>query len=121
MKAPSPIEMIEAHQKRLDDAQLIPDDIPLMQLADMVVRGKMKLSQPQLRLLIELLPFHAPKLQAVANLQFNFAIELDKKILERSQRPLKLIEASPVSTNTEPSQVSTEVMKKPFVQMRRRV
>jgi hypothetical protein len=117
-KVTAVLDQIEAQQQ----TTAIPDDIPIMQLADMVVRGKMKLSQPQLRLLIELLPFHAPKLQAVANLQFNFAIELDKKILERSQRPLKLIEAraEPVSTNT-PNEVSTEVMKKPFVQMRRRV
>jgi hypothetical protein len=29
-----PSELIEAHQKRIDDAQLIPDDIPLMEIAD---------------------------------------------------------------------------------------
>jgi hypothetical protein len=34
----------------------ISDDIPLDEIADKVVRGKLKLSPPQMRLLIELLP-----------------------------------------------------------------
>jgi len=45
---------------------IIPDNIPLMQLADMVVRGK--LSPSQMRLPIELLPYHAPKPTAVAHI-----------------------------------------------------
>jgi hypothetical protein len=46
-------------------------DIPLLEFADSVVRGKMKLSPPQMRLLIELLPYHAPRLTAVATAELN--------------------------------------------------
>jgi len=35
----------------------IPDDVPLDQLAEQVVRGKVKLGREQLRMLIELLPY----------------------------------------------------------------
>ena len=44
----------------------IPDHISITELAEDVVRGKRKLSQPQMRMLIELLPYYAPKLTAVA-------------------------------------------------------
>ena len=44
--------------------QIIPDDIPLMELADKVVRGKVQLSPQQQRMLIEMLPYIAPKLSA---------------------------------------------------------
>jgi hypothetical protein len=40
----------------------IPDDIPLIELADQVVRGKIKLNPQQMRMLIEILPYMAPKL-----------------------------------------------------------
>lgn len=109
-KVTAVLDQIEAQQQ----TETIPDDIPIMQIADAVVRGKMKLSQPQMRLLIELLPYHSPKLLAVANMQFNFAVELDKKIEERSQRPMKLIEAQPV-----PTQLPPEELKKPFSRLRR--
>src|SRR5215469_14848007 len=46
-------------------AEPIPDNIPLPELAEQVVRGKVKLSPPQMRMLIELLPFYLPKLSAV--------------------------------------------------------
>jgi hypothetical protein len=49
----------------------IPDDIPLIELADQVVRGKIKLSPQQLRMLIEILPYHAPKMAVVANVGAN--------------------------------------------------
>ena len=76
------LNQIEAQQQ----TTTIPDDIPIMELADAVVRGKMKLSSPQMRLLIELLPYHAPKLTAVASAELDgrsFAALLDKAI-ERS-------------------------------------
>jgi hypothetical protein len=112
-KVTAVLDQIEAQQQ----STAIPDDIPLMQLADMVVRGKMKLSQPQLRLLIELLPYHSPKLTAIASSVMDsqsFGALLDRAI-ERSRQPLKLIEAQPVET------VSSEVMQKPFARMRRRI
>lgn len=117
MKEPSPIELIEAHQKRLDEAQIIPDDIPIMEIADRVVRGKLKLSQPQMRLLIEMMPYHSPKLTAVASAQFDsqsFAALLDRAI-ERSRQPLKLIEAQPVPTEHPASELNKGPM------LRRRV
>jgi hypothetical protein len=41
------LDQIEAQQNE----QIIPDDIPLLELADMVFRGKVKLSPPQMRML----------------------------------------------------------------------
>lgn len=74
----------------------IPDDIPLTQLADMVVRGKVKLSPPQMRMLIEMLPFVAPKLTAVAHLHEGetFAVRLEKCIArsDKVRHQPKLIE-----------------------------
>jgi hypothetical protein len=65
----------------------IPDDVPLIELADMVVRGKVKLSPAQQRMLIEMLPFVAPKLTAVAYMREadTFAMRLDT--LHRAKQP----------------------------------
>jgi hypothetical protein len=81
----SPAELIEAHQQRLE--------LPIAELAEQVVRGKVKLTPPQMRMLIELLPFHMPKLSAVGVGYLNdntFAQRLDRAI-DRSER-VKLIE-----------------------------
>ena len=72
--------------------EVIPDDVPLMELADRVVRGKIKLSPPQQRMLIEMLPYIAPKLSATAITTMNgqsFAEALDRCIA-RSKAPLAL-------------------------------
>src|SRR6516225_1768672 len=78
----------------------IPDDIPLDQIADSVVRGKLKLSPPQMRLLIELLPYHKPKLTAVAHFQGSFYEALERAIEKRANRPPPslLIEGKAVET-----------------------
>ena len=100
---------------RRQEPEPIPDNIPLLELADRVVRGKLKLSPPQMRLLIELLPYYRPK-QAVAHFQGSFAEALERAIERRANRPPPLlIEARPVPV--EPA----EVLKKPFPRMRRRV
>ena len=60
-------EFVDLSSKQiLVEDEVIPDDIPLMELADKVVRGKVKLAQQQLRMLIEMLPYIAPKLSATA-------------------------------------------------------
>jgi len=93
------LDKIEA-QQREGEASLVPDGMTLMDLADAVVRGKVKLSPQQMRLLIELLPYHLPKLSAVAVGHFNgtdFATQLDRAI-QRSAAgpPIKLIEAQAI-------------------------
>ena len=96
----------------------IPDDISLLELADSVARGKRKLSPPQMRLLIELLPYHAPRLTAVATAELNgnsFAELLDRAI-ERSQKP-KMIEAKAVLVEPLPA----SELRRPFPRMRRRI
>jgi hypothetical protein len=105
------------------EPEAIPDDIPIMEIADRLVRGKLKLSQPQMRLLIELLPYHSPKLTAIASSVMDsssFGALLDRAI-ERTQRPLKLIEAQPSPTAESPETISSEVMQKPFSRLRRRI
>jgi hypothetical protein len=56
----------EQQRKALEGDTPIPKDVPLLELAEKVVRGEVKLSPQQISVLIELLPFHAPKLSAVA-------------------------------------------------------
>jgi hypothetical protein len=54
-----------------------------------------------MRLLIELLPYHAPKLMAVANVtEGSFAKMLDAAI-DKSNRAMKSIEARPLDTPAE--------------------
>jgi hypothetical protein len=89
------LDQIEAEQRQQADA--IPDNIPIPELAEQVVRGKVKLSQPQLRMLIELLPFHMPKLTAVALGRLtgdDFATRLDRAVeqSEKARRFTRLIE-----------------------------
>jgi len=95
------LDKIEAKQAE-GEAALIPDGMTLVELADAVVRGKLKLTGQQMRLLIELLPYHLPKLSAVAvghftGQDFDFAAQLDRAV-QRSAAgpPLKLIEAQAV-------------------------
>ena len=79
-----------------EEPEPIPDDIPLIELADMVVGGKIKLSPPQQRMLIQMLPFVAPKLSAIGYVREadTFATRLERCI-ERSNRA-RLIEARAV-------------------------
>jgi hypothetical protein len=91
------LDQIEAEQRQSTICDAIPDNISLAELAEQVVRGKVKLSAPQLRMLIELLPFHLPKLSAVGVgfLDNNtFAERLDRAIdaSEKAKRFTKLIE-----------------------------
>ena len=86
-------ELVDLSVKIVEPEQTIPDNVPLPELAEQVVRGKVKLSPPQMRMLIELLPFHMPKLSAVGvgYLTSNtFAERLDRAI-DRSERA-KVIE-----------------------------
>jgi hypothetical protein len=85
-----------ADQAVVED-QSIPDDVPSLELADQVVRGKVKLSSQQMRMLIEMLPFVAPKLSAVGFVRDadTFASRLERCI-NRSEKvkrePMRLIE-----------------------------
>jgi hypothetical protein len=99
--------------------EIIPDGIPLMELADRVVRGKIRLSPPQQRMLIEMLPYIAPKLSATAIATMDgktFAEALDRAI-ERSKGPVLL--NSPKTVEHE-ELVRAEEMKAPFTRHYRR-
>jgi len=100
-------EFVDLSSKQIlvEDA-VTPDDIPLMELADKVVRRKVKLAQQQLRMLIEMLPYIAPKLSATAIATMDgktFAEALDRAI-ERSKSG---------------GATSAEVLKKPMSRLRR--
>ena len=76
------------------ELEVIPDDVPLVELAEQVVRGKRRLSRSQTRMLIELLPYYAPKLTAVAVGYLkgqDFYTRLDRAV-DRSEKA-RLIEA----------------------------
>jgi hypothetical protein len=78
------------------ELEVIPDDIPLMELAEAVVRGKVALTPQQERMLRELLPFHAPKLGAVMTTALNgkdFASVLERAIRRSAMTPDQLREA----------------------------
>jgi hypothetical protein len=92
-KVAAVLDQIEAEQRQ-QMSELIPDNIPLQELAEQVVSGKVKLTPMQQRMLIELLPFYMPKLSAVGVGYLSndtFAERLDRAIA-RSDRA-KLIEA----------------------------
>jgi hypothetical protein len=94
------LDQIEAEQRQSLGATDIPDNIPLPELAEQVVRGKVKLTPAQQRMLIELLPFYMPKLSSVAMgfLTANdFASRLERAV-ERSDRA-RLIEGSVIEHN----------------------
>ena len=94
-------DRIEAEQRQQVSGDLIPDNVPLQELAEQVVTGKVKLTPPQLRMLIELLPFHLPKLSAVGvgyMTNNTFAERLDRAI-DRSERA-KLIEGRAIEVTT---------------------
>ena len=98
------LDQIEAEQRQSVGDALIPDSIPLAELAEQVVRGKVKLSAPQLRMLIELLPFHLPKLSAVGvgfMTNSTFAERLDRAIerTEATKRFTKPIEARAINAD----------------------
>ena len=100
---------VEAALAELEEEPVIPDDIPLMELADKVVRGKIKLTPPQQRMLIEMLPYIAPKLSATAIATMDgktFAEALDRCI-ERSKGPPRL--------NGPVEELPASELKKPFV------
>jgi hypothetical protein len=97
------LDRIETEQRGQVDDELIPDHIPLPELAEQVVRGKRKLSPAQMRMLIELLPYVRPKLTAVAVGHLtgeNFYNRLERAI-NRSNNA-KVIEHQPA----QPAQVS---------------
>ena len=74
------------------EADCIPDGMTIPELAEQVVRGKIKLSPAQQRMLIELLPFYMPKLSAVGYLHEGdtFASRLERAIgRSNNVRPFK--------------------------------
>src|SRR5215471_7754130 len=95
------LDQIEAEQRQSTVCdEPIPDNIPLQELAEQVVRGKVKLSPPQMRMLIELLPFYMAKLSAVSVGYMHghdFASRLDRAV-ERSDRA-RLIEGTVVQVD----------------------
>jgi hypothetical protein len=77
------------------EAEPIPDNLSIPELAEQVARGKRKVSPHQMRMLIELLPYYSPKLTAIAVGTLNsqdFYARLDRAV-ERSDRA-RLIEGT---------------------------
>ena len=104
-KVTAVLDQIEAEQRQSTFCDAIPDNISLAELAEQVVRGKVKLSPPQMRMLIELLPFHLPKLSAIAVGRLtgeDFASRLDRAV-EASNRA-KLIEGRVIEREGEEAQ-----------------
>jgi len=126
---PSPADLIEAHQRKLDEQETIPDGVSLMEAAELVARGKVKVTPQQIRMLIELLPYHAPRLSAVAVGSVtgqDFARMLDAAILrsgkaqEVGQLELKAIDVTPAERPNEAEAVSAAHQQQSFPRPRRR-
>jgi hypothetical protein len=102
-------ELVDLSSKQIIvEDETIPDDMPLMEVAERVVRGKLQLTQQQMRMLIEMLPYIAPKLSATAIVTGDgksFAEALERCI-ERSKSPVPLlngpIEPLPASEAKQP-------------------
>ena len=91
--------LVDLSVRTVEPDDTIPDNISITELAEDVVRGKRKLSQPQMRMLIELLPYYAPKLAAIADLRTrddrDFAVKLEKAIhASEKAKVVKMIEAT---------------------------
>ena len=91
-------ELVDLSVRTVEPDGTIPDNISITELAEDVVRGKRKLSQAQMRMLIELLPYYAPKLTAIADLRTrddrDFAVKLEKAITASEKaKVVKMIEA----------------------------
>lgn len=99
-------EMFDQVEAGMPERCAIPDDIPLTELADMVIRGKVKLSSAQMRMLIEMLPFVAPKLSAIGYVREmdTFAARLDRAIQRSNtvRHQPKLIEDSRFKRGDDP-------------------
>jgi hypothetical protein len=106
---------LKVEEDRKQEPTSVPDDLPLDELAESVVRGKRTLTPPQMRLLIELLPYYKPKLTAVAHYQGSFAEALDRAIERNQRREMKLIDTKPVEPHP------ADELKGPFARLRRRV
>ena len=102
--------------RREIEVEAIPDHIPLPQVADEVVRGKRTLSRDQMRLLIELLPYHLPKLSATAHVNLSFASELEKA-LERAK--VRSAQVNLRLVNGPVEQLPASELKGPFQRLRR--
>ena len=111
-------ELADLRSKQiLVEDETIPDDMPLMEVAERVVRGKLQLTQQQMRMLIEMLPYIAPKLSATAIVTGDcksFAEALERCI-ERSKSPVPMLNGK---VEHEPL-VQARDLKKPFQSFRR--
>src|SRR6516165_7399368 len=112
----TPAELIEAHQKRLDVPELIPDEGPegetSLQLLQNVYRNRKQPLNVRVRCAVEALAHEYPRVSAVAVSHMSgndFASALERAI-QRSKAPLPL--PSPTVEHDPP--VSAEEMKRPF-------
>jgi hypothetical protein len=99
-----------------DEPPTIPDDIPLQEIANEVVRGKRTLSRDQMRLLIELLPYYLSKLPTSHNVRFDFAAALEKATIERAWERSWSAKAQ---LNGPVQELPASELKKPFSNYRR--
>ena len=91
------LQALEAKQQQ---HTVVPKGVTAPELADMVMRGEVKLSPQQMRAMVELLPFHAPKLSSVVvgTLDGTTFAERLERAVNRSERA-KLIEGRVVQVD----------------------
>jgi hypothetical protein len=101
-------------------ATQIPDNVAIPELAEQVVRGKVELTPPQQRMLIELLPYYMPKLSAtaIASIDGQTFAEALERCIERSKSPPLLNGSNTIIEHEE--LVSAITLKKPFPRNYRR-
>jgi hypothetical protein len=102
-----------------EEEGVIPDHITMPELVDGVIRGKYKLDSMQLRVLVAWMPHFAPKLSATANVQLNYAEQLERetRAIERS-KSLALLNGPKTIEHEE--LVTASDLKKPFPRAHRR-
>jgi hypothetical protein len=100
---------------------IIPDNMDLWEVAVGVVRGRITLPPPQMRMLIEMFPYLRPKLSATAIATMDGATfaEALERCIERSKQPVPLLNGGPKTIEHE-ELVSREELKKPFPRNYRR-
>ena len=125
MTKPTPAELIEAHQRRLNDMTVEeieegPEGETSLQLLQTVYRDRKQPLNVRVRCAVEALVHEYPKLSAVAHARFDFASELEKATERLERAKLRSAQANLPLLNGPTEPLPASEMKKPFKHYRRR-
>jgi hypothetical protein len=109
-----PLEEIEAHQRRVDEAnrRQVDPDLDALRYLQLVYRGQIEAEGPRMRAAMACLPFETPKLSVVASIHdpAGFAERLERAIERSGVRPLMIEHAPQPKPAPPPSDVTGSML-----------